>query len=726
VGYNIGQGRNEMGFQDKQRSTTEAALPQQIFFTDRAKQRRTANVPSAPISAVTRAAVQADAEQKVRFQARMNEGVTHLRAGRWREGAASLAAAIELDPRSADAVSNLGVALYYLGDAERARVCYLKAIELNPKLANAHSNLGQALLALGRNSDAASALIKAVELDPTLTDGWVNLGAALNAIGKHAAAGEASRHALDLDPDNLEAVLNFGNAFKQEGMLQEAAQCYRRVIALNPRDPRGYNNLGETLRDQGEPSIAARAYEAALAVNPRNPVAFSNLLYLHAFTRDIPPESELALARQFESFLLTGEERNTARAASCPWGGAFPAEPLGAGVARRRLRVGIVSAELGTHAVAEFLEPILANLDRSRFHLTLFPVTGRFCERAARIREMADGFVPLNTLSDAAAVERIRREHIDVLIDTSGHTLNNRLGIFARRAAPVQATYIGYWSTTGLTEMDYFLADQDPPASIEAHFSERFWRLPRIGVCYRGDRDLALGWQPHPEGKIRLGAFAKYAKIREATLGLWAQAMHAVPNSVLLLEDRGNAEMESHNRIRTGLAVHGIAPERVEFLAYEPGHGHHMRMYHQLDIALDTVPFNGGTTSFDALWMGVPTVTVEGQTEGARITGAALNALGRPEWIARDAAEFAGIVAGIARTCADDSDSRVAMRNDLRETMAASPLSDSVTLTHALEGAFEQMYERWMNGAEQTRIPAQPAAKPVASTYTEMKRASGF
>jgi predicted O-linked N-acetylglucosamine transferase (SPINDLY family) len=712
-----------MGFHNKQTPATAVGGPAQIFFEDRSKQ-----APQGlPAKAIARAAAQADAERESRFQARMREGVAHLRAARWREATTSLAAAIELDPRSADAVSNLGVALYSLGDAERARVCYLKALELNPNFANAHSNLGQALIALGRNADAAISLLKAVEIDPKLTDGWVNLGAALNAMGKHAAAAEASRHALDLDPKNLEAVLNLGNAFKLEGMLQEAAQCYRRVVALNPRDPRGYNNLGETLRDQGEPASAARAYEAALAVNPRSPVAFSNLLYLHAFTREITPEGELALARQFESFLLNDEERNTSRAASCPWSGVFPAEPLGAGVARRKLRIGIVSAELGTHAVAEFLEPVLSRLDRSRFHLTLFPVTGRYCERAARIRELADGFVPLTTLSDAAAVERIRREQIDVLIDTSGHTVNNRLGIFARRAAPVQATYIGYWSTTGLTEMDYFIADQDPPAAIEAHFSERFWRLPRIGTCYRGDRELALGWQPHPEGKIRMGAFAKYAKIREATLALWAQALHAVPNSVLLLEDRGTAENESHERIRKGLSAHGITPERVEFLSFEPGHELHMSLYHQLDIALDTVPFNGGTTSFDALWMGVPVITMEGHTEGARITGAALNALGRPEWIARDAEEFTAIATGIARTCADDSASRLAMRNDLREQMAASPLCDSVSLTHALEGAFEQMYERWLNGGEHAE---RTLPKPVAVVYpkltTELKHASGF
>lgn len=716
-----------MGFQDKHSPAGNASAAGQIFFQDSFLQRKDARPAHPPLAeAATRPAPKPDADRNARFQKLMQESVDHLRARRWRQGATVLAAAIELDPQSSDAVCNLGVAFYYLGDPQRATVCYLKALELNPKMASSHSNLGQALLALGRNTEAAAHLIKAVELDPKLTDAWVNLGAALNVIGKHAAAAEASRHALELDANNLEAALNLGNAFKQEGMLSEAAHCYRRVIALNPRDARGYNNLGETLRDQGEPTAASRAYEAALAVDPRNPAAFSNLLYLHAFTRDISPEAELALARQFESFLLTDEERSVARAAACPWTGAFTAEPLGAGVARRQLRIGIVSAELGTHAVAEFLEPVLATIDRSRFHLTLFPVSGRFCERAARIREMADGFVPLTSMTDAVAVERIRRERIDVLIDTSGHTMNNRLGLFARRAAPVQATYIGYWSTTGLTEMDYFIADQDPPASIEAHFSERFWRLPRFGTCYRGDRELELGWQPHPEGRIRLGAFAKYGKIREATLALWAAALHVVPNSVLLLEDRGHNESESHARIRAGLAVHGIAADRVEFLDYEPGHARHMRMYHQLDIALDTVPFNGGTTSFDALWMGVPVVTIEGETEGARITGAALNALGVPEWIAGSVPDFAGIVAGIARTCSGDVEDRLGLRQGLREKMAASPLCDPISLTHALEQGFEQMYERWLGSTELAQPLPSASRRQAASTQPELKRASGF
>jgi protein O-GlcNAc transferase len=648
-----------------------------------------------------------------RFHTLLREGTAHLQAARWRQAAISLGAAIDLEPGSAGAISNLGVALYSLGDSTRAAVCYRKAIELDPSSSIAHSNLGQALLALGRATEAAACLLKAVKLAPAHTNAWVNLGAALNAMGRHDAAAEASRRALDLAPENVEAALNLGNASKHEGMLREAAQCYRRVIALNPHDPRGYNNLGETLRDQGEASAAARAYEAALAVDPRNAAAFSNLLYLHAFLRDIQPAAELALARQFEHSVLTGAERASARAAASPSGGVFATGPLGAGIVRRRLRLGIVSAELGSHAVAEFLEPVLAALDRSRVHLTLFPAAGRHCDRAARLHSLADAVIPLTSLSDVAATERIRQERIDVLLDTSGHTQANRLGLFARRAAPVQATYLGYWSTTGLTEMDYFLADQDPPAAIEAHFSERLWRLPRLGACYRGDWAHPLGWEPHPQGKIRMGAFSKYAKVRGETLALWAGALRCVPGSVLLLEDRGHGDEESHARIRAGLSALGIDPARAEFLAFEPGHERHMRMYHQLDLALDTVPFNGGTTTFDALWIGVPAVTLEGTTMGARITGAALKSLGRQEWIARDAEEFAGIAGAMATMCPDEAAPRLALRECLREQMAASPLCDAPSLTRSLETAFEQMYERWLASDSYAAVAAEADRLPM-------------
>lgn len=631
------------------------------------------------------------------FEAHLERGNRLLIRGDVRGAAVSLSAAIALRPDAADPISNLGVALARMGELERAVVCYRQAIAMEPEHAAAHSNLGESLAALGRAAEARGVLERAVELNPQLADAWVNLSATLVTLGDYERAMAATEKALELRPADVNALLNLGNAMKHQGRLAEAAEVYRSALAIAPRDPRPANNLGETLRDQGDVRAAARAYQRALASDPKNAAAYSNLLYLHAFTRNISPAAELALARGFERTMLTAREREDAARAGLRDGGAFRAEPLvNAAGKRRRLRLGIVSAELGTHAVAEFLEPFLAGLDRERFHLTLFPVQGRHCERAARIRALADGYVPLTGLPDAAAVELIRRRGIDVLIDTSGHTLGNRLGIFARRAAPVQATWIGYWSTTGLTEMDYFLADQDPPEEIEAHFAEKLWRLPRLGTCYRGDEALAIEWKPDPEGTVWLGSFNKLAKVREQTCTLWAAALRALPEAKLLLEDRGTHERETQARIRRGLIAHGVRPERVEFIPYVPGHERHMRNYNRLDVALDTVPFNGGTTTFDALWMGVPLVTVEGSTMGARISGAALNALGRPEWVAKDAREFAEIVGGLGRDVA----LRRKLRAEQRARMMASPLCDAVSLTKAMEEAVEGMYRRWSGACE--------------------------
>lgn len=629
------------------------------------------------------------------FDRHLQQGIAQLRAGELRQAAISLSAAIGLRPQSALAVSNLGVALFRLGETQRAIICYRKAIAIEPGFAPAHSNLGCALAKLDHADEAAEALTQATILDPTLADAFINLGAVLRKLGRYPEAVEASRTGRRLCPRDVEAHLNLGNAFKEQGLLRQAASAYRDAIRLAPLDPRGHNNFGEALRDQGDVAAAAKAYEQALKVAPDSLFAYSNLLYLHAFTNDISPSEELALARGYELKILTPEERQAARSAASPRGGVFQPVPREG----RRLRLGIVSAELGTHAVAEFLQPLLEHLDRGRFHLTLFPTTGRHGERAAQFRELADDFYPVSALSDAVAVELIRSRQVDVLLDTSGHTLGNRLGIFARRAAPVQATYIGYWNTTGLTEMDYFFADPGIAEVVQGHFAERPWVLPRIGSCYRGDPTLHLDWQPDPDGALRLGSFNKFAKIREQTIALWAAALHALPQAVLVLEDHGSYEEESHQRIRSGFASHGIKRGRIRFLDYIPGHERHMLLYNQLDIALDTLPFNSGTTAFDSLWMGVPLLTVEGATSGGRIAGNALHALGRPEWIAPSAEAFVSLVQSVANALPVSPEARRRQRQELRDAMSASPLCDAQGLALALQDALTGMYNQWLFSA---------------------------
>ncbi len=623
------------------------------------------------------------------YDAHFNLGTVLAQIGQAQEAMGSLVEAIRLRPQSAEAINTLGVCIMRQGSHERAIVCYRKAIVLDPMFAPAHSNLGRSLMSMGQLQDAAQSLECALVLDPNFADAMVNLGAVLNRIGRFEEAKKISKRALVLQPANLEAIINLGNAFKENGELRPAIAVYEEAIRLHPNEPRAYSNLGDTLRDLANIAQAARMYRKALEVCPSFTIAYSNLLYLHAFARDVTPEEELAVARGWEESALSIEERQKAREASSPRGGVFVPSPL----TSRKLRIGIVSAEIGTHAVAEFLQPLMETLDRGRFHLTLFSTVHRCDARAEHLRSLCDDVVSLKGLPDAAATELIRQHGIDVLMDTSGHTASNRLGVFARRAAPVQCTYIGYWSTTGLTEMDWFISDPHAPAAVQTGFSEGLWRLPRIAVSYRGDRALNhTAWRPDPTGKIRLGSFNKFGKMREDTFVLWAKVLHALPEANLLLEDRCAADEESHSRVLSGLAAHGVAGDRVEFIPYAPGHERHMSLYNRLDIALDTVPFNSGTTAFDALWMGVPLVALEGSTVGGRMGASILSSLGRPEWIARTRDEYAAIVCSLARNV----ELRRHLRATQRDGMAASDLCDAQGLARALQEAFAAMYERWL------------------------------
>ncbi len=693
----------------------EDSQPAGLVFDDRAAARTQTNAGvtlkrSGKLNeaiACFRQAAQLDPAQ---YAAHFQLGSLLAQTGSFEEAARSLIMAIQLRPDAPEAINNLGAVFRGIGSHERAVVCFRKALDLQPNHAPALSNLGSSLAALGRHTEAIAALQRATRHDPSLADAYVNLGSALVSAGRCTEAIEACLRALELSPGDPEALLNLGNGYKERGQLALAEATYLRAIAAAPGDARAHINLGDAYRDHGKISEAADSYRNALCAEPHSTTAYSNMLYLHAFAHDLPQDAELKRARRWETIALPEGERAAARQAESSSAGVFQSVPL----AGRKLRVGIVSAELGSHAVAEFLQPLLESLDRERFHLTLFPSAHRADAREARslhLLSLADACLPVWSMSDADAVALIRRERIDVLMDTSGHTAGNRLGIFARRAAPVQCTYIGYWGTTGLTEMDWFVSDPDAPAACEAGFSERLWRLPRIAVCYRGDVSLRNApsdeLEREPAGTVWVGSFNKYAKIREETLELWANVLHAVPEAKLLLEDRGTHEEDAHERILGGLAAHGIAPERVEFIPCVAGHERHMLLYNRLDVALDTLPFNSGTTAFDALWMGVPLVALEGDWIGGRMSASTLRALGRAEWIAKTHQEYAGIVRGLVNGLMNElargsagggtrpSELRTRLREQQRTAMSASPLTDAAGLAKALGEAFTGMYEHW-------------------------------
>jgi protein O-GlcNAc transferase len=623
--------------------------------------------------------------------AHRNLGSVLVELGQLDGAVASFRRAVKFRPDFAEAHSNLGNALHELGQFETAAASCRKAVELQPDFAIAHYNLGNALIALGQLDAAVASYRRAVELKPDLAEAYSNLGYALQELGQLDAAAACCHRAVELKPDFAEAHNNLGNTLKALGQLDGAVASYRRAVELKPDFAFAHNNLGLVLQALGQPGTALASYRRALEIKPDYADAYGNMLYMHAFTRDIPPETECSLAADWEKIALSKSERIAARDRT------FDHPPR----AGRKLRVGVVSAELGQHPVAEFLEPILEHLDRSRFHVTLFPTSARTEPRAARFRELADEYTSLVGLSDEQAADQIRSGRIDILIDTTSHMRGCRLGIFARRAAPVQCHYIGYHGTTGLTEMDWFIADAELlPPGYDSHFRENIWRLPRLRLAYKGDPALPESrWTPSPDGTIRLGSFNNLTKVREEALALWAKVMNAIPESKLLLKDRLAQDPAVQNRIRTELGRHGISAGRVEFAAPVPDWSAHMVLYDRLDIALDAIPLNSETTAFDALWMGVPLVALEGNWVGGRMASTILKALGKPEWIAHSDDEYVAIVAALAH----DVQGRKALRATQRALISNSPLCDAEGLTRALEDAFGAMFDRWLEKRESVR-----------------------
>jgi len=603
------------------------------------------------------------------------------------EAAASLAKALELSPKDYETINSLGVALAGMGLLEQSIVCYRKALTLCPDNVEALTNLGMPLMRLGFREEAIASYKRALEVDPRFYAAHNNLGLALNAVGQREAAAKSCETARELQPDDLDVNLNLGGVYLSQGRLTEGAECFRRIVELDPMNAAAYAKLGEAYMEMGRLKEARDSFEKAIEVSPDHVAAYSNMLFFHASMRDITPEAERTLAEGWEKCALSEEERLAASTRRPRMGGAFAARPrLG-----RRLRIGVVTAELGSHSVAEFLEPFIEHLDKQRFHLTFFPTLAWSGARTERMIALGDGLVSLVGVPHDKAANRIRAEQIDILMDTTGHTANCHLGIFAHRAAPVQLTYIGYWSTTGLAEMDWILADPYFPSYCDEHFTEGVWRLPRLASCYHGDSSLPDSrWEPG--NTIYLGSFNRYHKIREQTLTLWARVLQALPEAKLLLEDRRTHETETHRRILMNLATHGVAEDRVEFVPPIFDHEQHMILYGRLDVALDTIPFNSGTTGFDALWMGVPLVALEGNWSGGRIASSALRAFGREEWIAQTEEEYVSIV----RTLVEDVKYRKEIRKTQRARMAASPLCDADDLARAIKDAFEAMYDRWL------------------------------
>lgn len=588
--------------------------------------------------------------------------------------------ALQLDPQAPEALSNLGLALKHLGRPAEAVARFEQALALRPDVPGVLSNLGAALKDLGRLDAAVASFRRALTLKPDYPGALSNLGNALKEQGQFDEAITCYRQALALRPDHPETLSNLGNALRERNLLDEAVDHFRRAITLKPDFPEALSNCGNALKDQGRLDEAIECYEQAIRLRPRFAEAHSNLLMTLHYPERLVDRNTLDEARRFARLIEVG---NTARR-------VFP----NASDPHRRLRIGYVSADFRSHPVGLFLDGILAAHDPAMVEVFCYSNARIEDDVTRRLRQRADHWRIIAGVSDTAADAAIRRDSIDILVDLSGHTSGNRLPLFALKPAPVQASWLGYVDTTGLTAMDHVLADHIVvPPGDEASFTERVWRLPQTYFCFTPPAfDVPLVDRP-TERLLTFGSFNNRAKLTPATIRLWADVLIATPGSRLLVKTAFVDNPTIRHEILRQFAAHGIAADRLT-LEGPTSRADLLAAYNRIDIGLDPFPYGGGLTTAEALWMGVPVVTLQGPRWVSRATASILTTVGVPELIAFDVETYIRT----AKALADDRRRLERYHRELRQIVERSPLCDGSRLTRAVEGFYRDMWIAWCAG----------------------------
>ena len=574
---------------------------------------------------------------------------------------ASYQQAILRNPGMHDAYNNLGIIQRLNGQLAEAESSLRRSVELQPDSVDALGNLGLVLQEQGRLAEAQAEFLKALRIDAGNIQAMINLGITLREMGRIQDAQTCFQQALQIDPDRFEAHLNLGLILQDQGLLTQAEASHRQALRLRPLSAEVHNNLGDTFRKMGRLADAEAGYREALRLRPGWLACASNLLFTLSYTASDPDLKGLSAAREYG--------RLASRMAGAPFS-SWHARPDGA-----RLRVGFVSGDFRNHPVGYFFESLASHIDRSK--LELFAFSSHHVEDALteRIRPLFAHWHSLVGLDDAAAAQQIHDARMDVLIDLSGHTSHNRLAVFAYRPAPVQISWLGYFGTTGVEQMDYVIADElGVPPQGRRHFTEQVVYLPDTRLCL-SPPTTRLDVAPLPalhNGHVTFACFQNLSKLEDGMLQLWARVLTALPTAQLSLRCAALADPATREELTRRLQRLGIDSARV---AMQGGINRHLylAMHGNVDMILDTFPYPGGTTTCESLWMGVPTLTLAGQTMLSRQGASLLSAAGLHDWIATDAEDY--VAKAVAH--ASDLDRLSALRMRLREQVRTSALFDA-------------------------------------------------
>lgn len=610
-------------------------------------------------------------------------GLLALRAQQPHAAVAFLHKAIALRP-SAEWENDLGIALGGDGQLEAAMAAFHRAIAQDSGFVKALNNLGNLHLVQEKFTEAKAFFKAALEQNPAYPEALNNLGIADLGLGQPQVAERAFQQAVAAKADYADGYNNLGNVLRERAAFGEAEAAYRQAIACGPAHADAHNNLGSLLKDEARHEEALGLFERSLALGG-GASAHSNALFCGNFCS---PAGQDSYAAHLDWARCHGEDRQGMAHGNLPDPG-------------RRLRVGYVSPDFRAHSVAFFLEPLLAAHDRGAVEIFAYARVAREDAVTARLRTHCDHWRGTAGWPAERLAQCVRDDGIDILIDLAGHTAKNDLLAFAHKPAPVQISWLGYPNTTGLAAMDYRLTDAlADPQGAEAHHREGLLRLEGGFLCYGLDPDLPPV-SPLPlatRGRVTFGSFNQLAKLGDQVVDAWAEILNRVDDAQLLLKAHPLADSGVRSRLRARFARLGVAPGRLTLLGFAKDRADHLARYGEIDIALDPFPYNGTTTSFEALAMGVPVLTLAGDAHAGRVGITILERLGLADWIAADRDAYVAAAVDWAHR----TEELAALRAGLRPRLAAAPLTDAHRFAREVEAAYRSVWNKWCRQARKT------------------------
>ncbi len=609
-----------------------------------------------------------------------NLGVVLMRLDQNDEAAQCCERALGLDPDCAEAHVNLACVYGKLGRLGQARWHGQKALALRPGDPNAHSYMGVIFQSEGRMQEAIAAFLKALTLDARHIESLEGLGQIYQAIGDMNSALDYRNRVVSIHPEHAAAHTNLGATLHEMGDLEGAAACYREALRLDPKFVAAHSNLGAYHLLLGKRDLAAASLRRALDIDPDFVSARSVLLFSMSTDETRTASDYLSEARRYGITVA----KKASHLTQPDWSRQ--------GDALRPLKVGFLSGDLREHPVGRFLEATVSQIDAERLELVAYSTYAREDARTAQLKPLFRAWHMVAGLSDKLIAEKIRADEIDVLIDLSGHTAQNRLPVFAWRPAQVQASWLGYWASTGIAEMDYVLVDPiSATRNMATQFVEKLWFLPDTRMCYSTPPFMQLATVSaaprHSKGYPTFGSFQVLNKINNQTLSVWSEVLGKIPDARLRVQSMQLSEPSARNNFSSRLVAAGISMERTELHGRSPLE-QYLAAYAAVDLVLDTFPFTGGTTTCEALWMGVPTLTLAGETLIARQGASLMNNAGLPEFVAHSKEDYVNKAVALAL----DPSKLQTIRAGLREKVLASPLFDSKRFARNLEEALIGMW----------------------------------